>query len=732
MTVLVWIGRNMVTWALSVLLLLTLNSSVVAQTQPEPTELRVISADLSETEFQAMLGRLSDEQVRDILIDEFAARRAAEPVAKAGLLANADTIIATLSSNAQSLWAKWPEFGAAFSAVNNRLAAAGGLSKALLALVISGVAGLAVRFFWRRKAAKRQLALAERNIDKGPYATLGTIGDAGLFLLIELSSVVAFAVSAMAALYLLFHNVDLRVFVSYYVAVLTVVLVVWSFVESMFPRNWPIYRLVAISDNATRLLHWVILGSAGLWMFEANTSALMSRFGAPEGTPHLFSFSVSILWIAMAQIGIYFIHRATSDLLPRREDTGFVNMITRNWAVLMGFWMFAVWILFAGGSLLNSDIDVVAGLILKMQLVLLGFWTAYRVLLHYLRAQDLSVEMESAISRTARAVLFAACLITVFAIWGLDPATLQAGGPAEQWIQAAINVGLTALIGWAIWDFISTLIDTRIAAELPETNGDEGGEAEGGLGASRTATLLPLLRSTAVATIAVICLFAALSSLGVNVAPLVAGAGVLGLAIGFGAQTLVKDIVSGVFFLIDDAFRRGEYIDLGSVKGTVERISVRSLQLRHHLGAVHTIPFGDISALTNYSRDWVIMKLPLRLTFDTDPQKVKKIIKQLGAELMADEILGDGLLSPPKSQGVIQMEDSAMILRVKFTAIPGKQFTIRRELLHRIRAAFEEAGIRFANREVTVRVSEDASPSERQKAAGAAASRALETEPPAT
>jgi small-conductance mechanosensitive channel len=724
--------RKMATCVVGVLMLLTLNSAVIAQDLPQKPTLPVIVADLSEVEFQAMLGRLSDEQVRDILIDEFAARRIVEPLPTGGILANADTIIATISANALVLWAKWPEFGAAFSAVYSRLAAAGGLGKAVFALLVSCLAGLTVRFFWRRKAARGQMALAERNIGKGPYGTLGTIGDAVLFLLIELSSVLAFAVSALAALYFLFHNVDLRVFVSNYVAVLTVVLVVWSFVQWMFPRDWPIYRLIAISDNATRLLHWVVLSSAALWMIETNTSGLMSFFGAPEGTPDLFSLVMSVLWITMAQSGIYMIYRATSDLLPAREDTGFANMVTRNWYGLMSFSLVVFWVLFASGGLLNVDIDVIAGRVLKMQLVLIGFWTVYRILVHYLRAQKLVAKMEASICRSARAMLIAAALIIIFAIWGLDAATLQAGGPAEQWIQAALNVGLTALIGWGFWDFISTLIDVQIAVEQPESVDQEGGDAEGGLGASRTATLLPLLRSTAVATIGIVCLFAALSSLGVNIAPLVAGAGVLGLAIGFGAQTLVKDIVSGVFFLIDDAFRRGEYIDLGSVKGTVERISVRSLQLRHHLGAVHTIPFGDIAALTNYSRDWVIMKLPLRLTFDTDPQMVKKIIKQLGADLMADEVLCDGLLAPPKSQGVIQMEDSAMILRVKFTAVPGKQFTIRRELLHRIRAAFEEAGIRFANREVTVRVSEDTSLSERHQAIGAAASRALEAEQPAT
>ena len=120
-----------------------------------------------------------------------------------------------------------------------------------------------------------------------------------------------------------------------------------------------------------------------------------------------------------------------------------------------------------------------------------------------------------------------------------------------------------------------------------------------------------------------------------------------------------------------------------------------------------------------------------RLTFDTDPQQVKKIVKRIGAELMEDELVGGGLLEPPKSQGVIQMEDSAMILRVKFKAIPGRQFVIRRELLHRIRAAFEEAGIRFASREVTVRVQEDATQAEKQDAIGAAASRAIEAEQPA-
>ena len=116
-----------------------------------------------------------------------------------------------------------------------------------------------------------------------------------------------------------------------------------------------------------------------------------------------------------------------------------------------------------------------------------------------------------------------------------------------------------------------------------------------------------------------------------------------------------------MFYLIDDAFRKGEYLDLGTVKGMVENISIRSMQLRHHNGPLNTVPFGEIRQLTNFSRDWVMMKLPLRVTYDTDVEKLRKLVKKLGQDLLQDPELGPKFLQPLKSQGVIQMEDSAMI-----------------------------------------------------------------------
>ena len=166
----------------------------------------------------------------------------------------------------------------------------------------------------------------------------------------------------------------------------------------------------------------------------------------------------------------------------------------------------------------------------------------------------------------------------------------------------------------------------------------------------------------------------------------------------------MTDIVSGIFFLIDDAFRVGEYLDVGDTMGSVEKISIRSMQLRHHRGNVHTIPYGSIDKVTNFSRDWVIMKLMFTVPFDTDPNKVKKIFKKIGAEMMEDPLYKDDFLEPFKSQGVFQFDDVGIVMRGKFMAKPGTQFTIRKEIYNRVRDEFKANGIEFARREVRVAI----------------------------
>ncbi|MEE4187130.1 MAG: mechanosensitive ion channel family protein [Roseobacter sp.] len=308
---------------------------------------------------------------------------------------------------------------------------------------------------------------------------------------------------------------------------------------------------------------------------------------------------------------------------------------------------------------------------------------------------------EALARRVAGILAFVAGTYAFFYIWDNDSTKM-----VESVTNRLLDVIAVLFIGYIVYHAFRIWIDNKIAEEIGEVEEGELGDEGGGSSASRLATLLPLFRNFILVVLLVTIALIVLLEMGVNVGPLFAGAGVVGVAVGFGSQALVRDIFSGGFFLFDDAFRKGEYLDVGGVKGTVEKISVRSFQLRHHLGALHTIPFGEIQVMTNYSRDWVIMKLPLRVTYETDVEKVRKLIKNLGIELLNDPVIGDNFIQPLKSQGVIEMQDSAMIIRVKFMTKPGDQWLVRKRVYEEIRILFEREGINFAHKEVTVRLAD--------------------------
>jgi small-conductance mechanosensitive channel len=196
--------------------------------------------------------------------------------------------------------------------------------------------------------------------------------------------------------------------------------------------------------------------------------------------------------------------------------------------------------------------------------------------------------------------------------------------------------------------------------------------------------------------ICVVAVLVALADIGVNITPLIAGASVFGLAISFGSQTLVKDIVSGIFYLSDDAFRVGEYIDCGKAKGTVEGFTLRSIKLRHQDGQVHTIPFGELGQITNFSRDWATVKFNLRFTRDTDLEKLRQAAKKIGTDMLEVPEIKSEILEPFKMQGVSDITDNALVIGFKFTAKPGSPSAIQREAINRMFGTFPELGIEFA------------------------------------
>ncbi len=253
------------------------------------------------------------------------------------------------------------------------------------------------------------------------------------------------------------------------------------------------------------------------------------------------------------------------------------------------------------------------------------------------------------LERGLRAALIIGAALLLAHAWQIDLVALTASDTTltrlARGILSAIVILLLADLAWHV---LRTVIDHKLAdAQIQgQPNSDEARRR------ARARTLLPILRNVLFVILMAMAAMMALSALGVEIGPLIAGAGVVGVAIGFGAQTLVKDVISGMFYLLDDAFRVGEYIQSGNYKGTVESFSLRSVKLRHQRGPLYTVPFGTLGAIQNMSRDWVIEKLKVGVTYDTDLDKVRTLIKQIGKELAQDPEFAPHIIEPLKMQGV--------------------------------------------------------------------------------
>ncbi len=262
-------------------------------------------------------------------------------------------------------------------------------------------------------------------------------------------------------------------------------------------------------------------------------------------------------------------------------------------------------------------------------------------------------------------------------------------------LRGGIKAVVILLAADFVWAFVKALIARRMGVgsdAAPSHEMEEGGAVSE---SARLLTLLPIIQNILFAAIAVVAVLMMLSSFGIDIAPLIAGAGVVGVAIGFGAQSLVKDVIAGIFYLFDDAFRIGEYIVSSKYKGTVEGFSLRSVRLRHHRGPIFTVPFGELGAVQNMSRDWVIEKFSVNVDYATDVEQARKLIKKIGLQLAEEPEFQPYVIEPMKMQGIEAFGDYGIELRIKMKTKPGHQFTLRRKAYLAIRKAFEENGIKI-------------------------------------
>jgi small-conductance mechanosensitive channel len=296
---------------------------------------------------------------------------------------------------------------------------------------------------------------------------------------------------------------------------------------------------------------------------------------------------------------------------------------------------------------------------------------------------------------TVRAVGIVIAAMAVAWIW--IAATGHTDAAANQALRSTMAAVGTLFIAFVAWELVRLAIDRHLLDAGGGPSLPSSGDDEEVAPASRLQTILPLVRAAFAVVIGILAVLIVLSRLGVDTAPLIAGAGVFGLALSFGSQSLVRDIISGIFYMWDDAFRVGEYIDTGRLKGTVETLGIRSVKLRHQNGPIHTIPYGQLGAVTNLSRDYATIKFNLRLQPGTDIELVRKTAKQLGLAMQDDPEMAAEIILPLKLQGVAEVADNALVLRFKFTARPVKPNWVQREYLKRMVEVFAEKGVKFAS-----------------------------------
>ncbi|GAB5469805.1 MAG: mechanosensitive ion channel [Rhodospirillales bacterium] len=687
------------------------------QDQGPATGAQALPEDLSPEMVDGLLARMTDADIRDLLRQELQKRaeeHAAAEVGEIDALGTALERMAEMRATIETRVLRWADALANLdrrqSQVEARLALAeGGVGAMLVAALALLLAGLVAGFLVARATSRWRRWLTE--VARAGY--WDCVVRSSALLAIELLPVLAFVVATE----LLAPHLGpwLGPLTDYVWIYQTGVSYGWAFIvvaRRVYAPDAPAIRIAPLGDAAAQALHRlvrraVLIGLAG-WLLAGLSPTFGLGFAPAMVTVALAGSGVALLLVLAVLRNRQTIALGLAGLLPARPDleagqTAGARLLATLAPVILAGYILIAWVywlshwLERGAQELEGPVNTLLVLLLLPILDRAGS----EIINSILRLRSPATVRFRAVFRGAwRSLLGLVTVFLVASFWGLDLLHLAKGPMAPDWASTLFDVILTLLIGHLVW----RLIKAALYRDKPMLLGDDEEEHEEVGPSSRLDTLLPLFRNILLGVLAIVVVMIVLSSLGVDIGPLLASAGIIGIAIGFGAQTLVRDIFSGAFFLIDDAFRVGEYIELEQdLRGEVEAISIRSLQLRHHRGPVITIPFGELKSVTNHNRDWVIYKMNFRMEPDTDPNLVKKIVKEVGKELMAHPEHGPKFIEPLKSQGVYMIdEDSALVIRVKFMCKPRAQFVLRREIYHRLREVFNERGVRLARRKVEV------------------------------
>jgi small-conductance mechanosensitive channel len=475
--------------------------------------------------------------------------------------------------------------------------------------------------------------------------------------------------------------------------------------------DMPAARLCAASSEAAREMYYRVTAVTLVLIVGRALGQILIANGAPPEALAAYQLCGLVLFVsALLWLVIRSEEAARQWLVGLSAAAPLMGVLGRHWTWVAGSFFVAL-ALTQAYSAISGRVQVGGAMLLTLVLVVgvLFFETLMQAFVRRLDSQlpgrtaaSDTPKLPDVVARCVRVAVLIGVAVTIAQSWVVEVLGLASPDRWEEITRSSRTAGLAlfaAFVAWELFKYATEPYMARTSKNPAEAVGDGDAAAAP---ASRISTMMPLLRMAAAILIVFLAVVIALENLGVDVMPLIAGASIFGIAISFGSQTLVRDIVSGIFYLTDDAFRVGEYIDAGRAKGTVEGFTLRSIKLRHQNGQVHTIPFGQLGQITNFSRDWLTVKFNLRFARDTDIEKLRKTAKKIGQDMIEVPEIRSEILAPFKMQGVADIVDNALLIRFKFTARPGNPAMIQREAMKRMFKTFPALGIEFAKEGATV------------------------------
>ena len=286
---------------------------------------------------------------------------------------------------------------------------------------------------------------------------------------------------------------------------------------------------------------------------------------------------------------------------------------------------------------------------------------------------------------SASVAIAGTALLFLLESWGLEAfAWFGHGKLGNRLVSSLVSIALTITLALVIWEGINAAIHRHLDRLSRDAKAAQS---------ARVRTLLPMLRTALLAMILIFVVLSVLTEIGVNVAPLIAGAGVVGIAVGFGSQRLVQDVITGIFLLFEDAVAVGDVVQLGGLSGVVEQLSIRSIKLRAVDGSLHIIPFSAVTSVTNQTRDFAFAVIDVNVDYREDTDQVSEALREIATEMRQDPRWRPVIRDDLDVMGVDRLGDSGVVIRVRLKTEPSQRWAVAREMNRRIKRRFDELGI---------------------------------------